>query len=215
MTPDHAIDMLEQERFAQADGFRWIIGIDEAGRGPLAGPVVASAVRLRSRDFTCPIRDSKKLSARQRENAFQEISEKADVGIGVIQEDVIDRINILRAAFAAMEAAVLDLVDKIAEEIRTSDTFMSQTCLLVDGNRFDSALPYSYRTLISGDSRSLSIASASIIAKVTRDRILMEYDRDFPQYGFRKHKGYPTREHKQAIARHGLCRVHRKTFKSW
>ncbi len=200
------------ENRAREKGFSIIVGIDEAGRGPLAGPVVASAVCLKDEKFICKIADSKKLSARQREHAFEEIFSKADVGIGIVGEKTIDAINILNATFEAMSLAVSDLVKKFTGFQTEGDPLKARICLLIDGNRFKSNLPYAYETIIRGDDASLSIACASIIAKVTRDRMLADYDKIYPQYGFLKHKGYPTLAHKKAIAQHGLSPIHRKSF---
>ena len=198
--------MLAHEQQAQKDGFDLVIGIDEAGRAPLAGPVVAAAVCVRDHHFSRRIDDSKKLTAKQRQDAFDEIVEHCDFGVGLISEQQIDTHNILQATFMAMNAAVLDLAMSLKLD-------PSKVCLLVDGNRFTTHLPYAYRTIIGGDAQSLSIACASILAKVTRDRLLVAYDKIFPQYGFAKHKGYPTKDHKKAIALHGLSPIHRRTFR--
>lgn len=195
--------LLKFEKKALDEGFSFVIGVDEAGRGPLAGPVVAAAVHLRGYEFQNTINDSKKLSPLQRQRAFDEIREKSFVGVGIVSETVIDSINILRATHQAMAFAVKDLIAKSPA---------TNVCLLIDGNSFKSDLPYAIRTIIGGDALSLSIACASIIAKVTRDKILEDYDKTFPQYGFAKHKGYPTADHKLAIREHGLSPIHRKTF---
>lgn len=200
--------MLELEESLRKKGHRLIIGVDEAGRGPLAGPVVASAVFLRNYKFNCKIADSKKMSSKDRESAFNEIYTKAYVGIGIISETVIDRINILQAALQAMENAVESLVNKMPSEDLKND----KPYLLIDGNRYSANSPYHYSTVVDGDAKVFSIACASIIAKVTRDRILNMYDRIFPEYGFRNHKGYPTVSHKEAIREHGLCLIHRRSF---
>lgn len=205
--------MLQFERDAQERGFRLIVGIDEAGRGPLAGPVVASAVALKSFQFQNKIADSKELTHQQRESAFPEIMAKAYVGVGIVSETVIDTHNILKATFFAMTRAVADMISRLPGDVSGRDDFEKDVLLLVDGNRFESPLPYLCRTIVAGDSLSLSIACASIVAKVTRDRILTEYDKVFPQYGFSRHKGYPTAEHRQAIKKHGLSPIHRKTFR--
>ena len=204
--------MLAIEDKARKSGFNFIIGIDEAGRGPLAGPVVAAAVALRKYNFSTPIRDSKQLTALQREAAFHEIYPQAYVGIGIMNEHVIDQSNILQATFLAMRNAVRDLVARLPESQVHRKNFSQKVCLLVDGNRFQADLPYPYKTIIRGDERVLSIACASIVAKVTRDRILNIYHRVFPNYGFDQHKGYPTPKHKVAIRRFGLSLIHRRTF---
>ena len=188
------------EGVARRQGYAQVAGIDEAGRGPLAGPVVAAAVLLPP-DLDLPgVNDSKKLSAATRERLFTEIMARAvAVGVGCSQAQEIDRINILQATLQAMEQAVRLLAP-------TPDY------LLIDGI---SAVPINIpqKTLKQGDSRSVSIAAASIIAKVTRDRLMVEYDREFPGYGFAAHKGYGCESHMQAIARLGPCPIHRRTFR--
>ena len=193
---DHIL--LAQEYKARAEGFKDIAGVDEVGRGPLAGPVVAAAVILREYDFSAKIDDSKRLSALQRQRAYEEISDKAYIGIGIVPEDIIDSINIYRATILAMETAVLDLS-------RRPDL------ILIDGNI---RLKFSCRQLsiVGGDRKSLSIASASIIAKVTRDRLLRFYHEIFPVYGFDRHKGYGTKRHIAALRERGMSPVHRRSF---
>ncbi|MDE2009683.1 MAG: ribonuclease HII [Candidatus Omnitrophica bacterium] len=191
---------------------RFVFGLDEAGRGPLAGPVVAAAVCLRQLHFEHPINDSKKMTPRARQAAFHEIFEKAYVGIGIISEAAIDIVNILNASHRAMEAAVRQLVHRMPPDITAREDFAGGVLLLVDGNIFRTELPYQYKTIIGGDGKSLSIACASVVAKVTRDRILEAYDKVFPQYGFAQHKGYPTGGHYAAIKKHGASIIHRKTF---
>ncbi|MCK5836983.1 MAG: ribonuclease HII [Desulfobacula sp.] len=187
------------ELHTQKRGYPHIAGIDEAGRGPLAGPVVSAAVILPS-SFTCPgINDSKKLSEKKRERFFPLISEQAlAVGIGIADHTEIDQINILQASLLSMKRAVQNL--KLTPDF-----------LLIDGKfTIDSDLPQ--QAIVKGDSKSISIAAASIIAKVTRDRIMEELHRTYPLYNFSRHKGYPTKAHKQAIMEHGPCPIHRKTF---
>ena len=205
--------MLDYENEVKADGFSLIIGIDEAGRGPLAGPVVAAAVALKSNNFLSVIRDSKKISPLQRDKAFDEIYQNAYVGVGIVPETIIDQINILEATFLAMNNAVKELETKLPLSTKEQEGFSEKVCLLIDGNSFKSSVPYVFKTVVKGDSKVLSIACASIIAKVTRDRIMCEYDKDFPVYGFKKHKGYPTVEHKQALREHGPSRIHRRSFR--
>ena len=207
-----AADMLYYETQAYSKGLRFILGVDEAGRGPLAGPVVAAAVCLRQFDFQCTINDSKKMKPKAREAAFHEIFEKAYVGIGMIGETAIDSINILNASHRAMDMAVRQLIRCMPRNITCQQDFNNQVILLVDGNIFRSELTYPYQTIIGGDGKSLSIACASIIAKVYRDHILNAYDKVFPQYGFRQHKGYPTQSHRLAIKKHGACMIHRRSF---
>lgn len=204
--------MLELEDKTRKAGFNLIIGVDEVGRGPLAGPVVAAAVSLRKSDFSVPIRDSKKLTPLQREKAFHEIYQRAYVGIGMISENVIDQTDILQATFFAMHNAVVDLIAWLSPAETGQKEFAQSVCLLVDGNYFRSDLPYKFKTIIKGDEHVLSIACASIVAKVTRDRVLNMYHRVYPGYGFSQHKGYPTLEHKAAIRRLGPSLIQRRTF---
>lgn len=187
------------EEMAKRKGYRAVAGIDEAGRGPLAGPVVAAAVILPD-NFDLPgLTDSKKLSEKQREKYYPQIHESAlSVGIGVATAAEIDSINILQATLLSMQRAINRL------EVKAD-------YLLIDGI---TPLPVSQpqQTLKQGDSRSLSIAAASVIAKVVRDRIMMAVDRQFPGYGFAGHKGYGTAMHRKAIAENGPVKPHRKSF---
>lgn len=181
-----------------ADGYLNVAGIDEAGRGPLAGPVSASAVIIKDRVFTARIDDSKRLTAKNRERAFVEIIEKCDVGIGTASVEEIDKLNIYNATLLAMKRAIGDL--------NTRPDF-----LLIDGNmKMPGGFPQ--LALVSGETYSFSIACASIIAKVYRDRIMMDEDGKYPEYGFKNHKGYGTKEHLENIRKHGLSHIHRKTF---
>lgn len=206
--------MLYHENKAKKDGFSFIIGVDEAGRGPLAGPVVASAVVLKNRRFKNRIYDSKKLSSKAREEAFHEIYENSSVGVGIVSETVIDRINILEATRIAMEKAVLDLIPNFfrKKELKKKK-ISSKIYILVDGNHLFLNLPYKYKNIVAGDAKSLSIASASIIAKVIRDRIMSVYDKLYPEYGFSKHKGYGTRQHLAALRINGPSLIHRRSFR--
>ncbi|MEW5895978.1 MAG: ribonuclease HII [Candidatus Omnitrophota bacterium] len=206
--------LLVHENRARKDGYRFIIGIDEAGRGPLAGPVVAAAVFLFNHDFSCVVHDSKQMTAVQRECAFIEICNKAVIGVGVMNEAVIDEHNILQATFFAMNAAVRRLMSRAAVRGQEIARAPEKICMLIDGNRFQSEVPYAFRTIVDGDALSLTIACASIIAKVTRDRILDKYHQVFPQYGFDSHRGYATDMHREAIKRLGTVFIHRKTFGS-
>jgi ribonuclease HII len=151
----------------------------------------------------------------QRLRAYEEISKKAYIGVGQADEKLIDRINILQATFHAMTMAVKDLIKKMPEEKVSEKNFSSQVCLLVDGGLFKTDLPFAHKTIVKGDSLSLSIACASIVAKVTRDHAMDSYDKIYPQYGFAQHKGYPTLAHKEKIKEFGLSDIHRKTFKYW
>jgi len=196
---ENLLSTLHFERQAQARGFRAVAGIDEAGRGPLAGPVVAAAVILPA-CFDLPgLTDSKQLSARARERLYPLIRAQAlAVGIGVARAEEVDRVNILQATLHSMQRAVGRLG-------------MPADFLLIDGNvPVPIAIPQ--QTLVKGDSRSLSIAAASVIAKVVRDRIMVNYERLFPGYGFAGHKGYGSAAHLQAIARLGPSPCHRRTF---
>ncbi len=197
--------MLYYESKFQRAGKDLIIGIDEAGRGPLAGPVAAAAVWLKTYSFQNRIDDSKKLTHIQRENAFLEITAKSVFGIGLVNEKVIDRVNILVATQMAMKKAAEELFSRI-------DLFPTkQVQLLVDGPvKLD--LSFTIANIIRGDAKSLSIAAASIIAKITRDRIMNIYDKIYPQYGFARHKGYPTEVHRAALKDFGSSLIHRKSF---
>lgn len=184
---------------AREQGCRCIAGVDEAGRGPLAGPVVAAAVVLPQTFEITGINDSKKLTKAHREAAYQRIlKESIDVGVGIVDADVIDEINILEATHLAARNAILGLRNKV-------------DVALVDGRPM-TGLPCPQRAIIKGDSKCVSIAAASIVAKVTRDRIMTDYDRKYPEYGFCRHKGYYTQEHLQALDQHGVCEIHRRTF---
>ncbi len=197
--PESSPLMIQFELRARQCGYQTIAGVDEAGRGPLAGPVVAAAVILPP-DYRHPeINDSKQLTPGKRERLYEVIRTDAlAVGIGVVEAPVIDRVNILRATLMAMRDAVLDLS-------RLPDF------LLIDGrNTIDVRTPQ--ETIIAGDRKSISIAAASIIAKVSRDRIMEIYHRQFPQYNFLKNKGYGTDEHREAIQRCGRCKIHRLSF---
>ena len=186
------------ELAAQAQGYSLICGIDEAGRGPWAGPVVAAAVILDPQNIPAGLNDSKKLTEAKREKLFAEIIASAKVGIGIGEEARIDRDNILATTLWAM-----------AEAVRNLDTPLHFA--LVDGNRAPQ-LSCGVQTIVSGDARCLSIAAASIIAKVTRDRIMVALDREFPAYGFARHKGYGTAFHNAALQKFGPCIHHRRSF---
>ncbi len=191
---------LHYERSLWAAGAQHVAGVDEAGRGPLAGPVVAAAVIFPPEPHIPGVNDSKKLSPAQRELLYQLISSQAlAIGVGIIGEETIDRINILQATYCAMKQAIASLE-------------IAPVHVLVDGRPIpDLNIPQT--AIIGGDGKCFSIAAASIIAKVTRDRLMLDYDRQYPQYGFAQHKGYPTRKHVQAIIEHGFCPIHRTSFK--
>lgn len=189
------------ETAARASGFLYVAGVDEAGRGPLAGPVVAGAVILPEHLEGLPgLNDSKQLTAAKREFLFAALLERGDVhcSVGMASAEEIDRINILRATHLAMSRAVQGL------------SRQADFCL-VDGLSVK-GLPVPHRAIVKGDGRSLSIAAASVLAKVTRDRMMTEADAEYPQYGFAKHKGYGTKAHMEALRRHGPCPLHRRSF---
>jgi len=193
------VNLLEFETHYWAEGIQWLAGVDEAGRGPLAGPVVAAAVVFDPYVLIEGVTDSKKLSASRREELYHEIIEKAaGVGIGTVSPREIDRMNILQATLKAMCEAV--------ENLPISPDF-----ILVDGRDLPE-WEYAARAIIGGDGLSFSIAAASIIAKVTRDRLMIAYDELYPAYHFAKNKGYGTKEHIQALQQFGPSEIHRKSF---
>lgn len=187
------------EQQARSRGYAQVAGIDEAGRGPLAGPVVAAAVILQPDLPLVGVNDSKKLTERQRERLFEQINQQAlAVGVGIVDASTIDRINILQATRQAMLEAMQQLA-------------LQPDLLLIDGiTPIATQLPQ--QTIKQGDQRSASIAAASIIAKVTRDRLMLTYDQQFPQYGFARHKGYGSAAHLAALRCHGPCPIHRLSF---
>ncbi len=186
-------------------GCRLIAGVDEAGRGPLAGPVVAAAVILGERVDLPGVDDSKKLTAKQRERAFGLVVRGSlAVGVGIVSPEEIDRINILQASLKAMSFALCSLN-------------LRPDLILVDGNRIPRVLPRNInpeavRAVIGGDSLSLAVASASIIAKCLRDSLMKTHHQEFPYYGFDRHKGYGTRYHVAALIKYGPCAIHRRSF---
>ena len=198
-TKEPVLLTMEKEMEIRAKGFTAVCGIDEAGRGPLAGPVVAAAVIL-PEDIQLPgVNDSKKITEKKREILFDFVKEQAlAYGIGEASETEIDEINILQATFLAMRRAV--------EALQIPADYA-----LVDGNRIQ-GLPVPAETVIGGDGKVLSIAAASILAKVTRDRYMRDMAAQYPEYGFEKHKGYGTKAHYAAIEQYGICPLHRKTF---
>ena len=200
-TPDFA-----HEDALSARNYARVCGVDEAGRGPLAGPVVAGAALLRrdvALDFVGELNDSKKLKAAQRERLSEQIREQAQWGLGFCDAAEIDELNIRVASWLAMRRAIEDL------EAR----FGAVDFVLADGLAVrEVEWPWRYEALVKGDARSFSIAAASILAKVARDEIMVEFDARFPDYGFAGHKGYPTPAHYAALAEHGACAIHRRTF---
>lgn len=193
------MDWLEYEKEALSQGFTLICGIDEAGRGPLAGPVYAAAVILPNGYTVDGVNDSKKLTEKKREELFDVITREAvSWSVGIADEKEIDEINILQATFLAMRRAVDGLSVK-------------PDIALIDGNKAP-GLDIAERTIVKGDSKSANIAAASIIAKVSRDRYMLELAEKYPQYQFEKHKGYGTKLHYEMLDRYGISDVHRKSF---
>ncbi|HDI82856.1 MAG TPA: ribonuclease HII [candidate division WOR-3 bacterium] len=190
--------MIDIDYWTKGVGF--LCGIDEVGRGPLAGPVVAASVILPEGCHIEGIKDSKKLSPERREELFGKILNKAiSIGLGIVEPILIDRINILQATYEAMRRAILSM--KVFPEY-----------VIVDGRPIP-GLPLPQEGIVKGDSLSISIGAASIVAKVVRDRIMEMYDLIFPQYGFARNKGYGTKEHIEALFRYGPCPIHRRSFR--
>lgn len=197
---DKWISLNKREKELREAGFNYIAGIDEAGRGPLAGPVVAAAVVLDPQKPILGLDDSKNLTENKREELYDVIHNKAcSIGIGIINNKMIDKINILQATFKAMQAAI-DNLNK------------SPDYILVDGNREIPDIDIRQETIIDGDCLVNAIAAASIIAKVYRDRLIGEYHNTYPEYGFDRNKGYGTREHIEALRKHGPTSIHRYSF---
>ncbi|MBR4973003.1 MAG: ribonuclease HII [Clostridia bacterium] len=190
----------EIEKSAFERGYKLVCGVDEAGRGPLAGPVCAAAVILPTDTVIEGLNDSKKISEKKRELLYDVICEKAiaySIAFGTLEE--IETLNILEATFLAMNRSIDGL------EIKPDYA-------LIDGNKAPKGINIPCETVVKGDAKSASIAAASILAKVTRDRLLMEYDTQYPEYNFKKHKGYGTKEHTELILKHGPCPIHRLSF---
>lgn len=193
-------NLYQYENRLKNEGYSLIAGIDEAGRGSLSGPVVAAAVILPCQLFIPDVKDSKKLTSQKRAKLYYSILNKAkDIGIGIVEAEVIDRINIAQASFLAMKKAILDL--KKAPDY-----------LLVDGFKIPQINIFQL-PLIKGEDKSMSIAAASIVAKVYRDNIMVEYDKKYPQYLFKKNKGYGTEEHLEALLKYGPSEIHRKSYR--
>lgn len=193
-------NLLYENEFSLSGQYSLIAGVDEAGRGPIAGPVVIAAVILNHNYVIDGINDSKQLSLKQRNMLYPQIIENA-IAYSIIEvsHQTIDEINILQAVLEGMKQAVESL------------SVTPQLCL-IDGNKLPKGVNIESRAVIKGDSLFASIAAASILAKVTRDRIMTEHDVDYPQYGFAKHKGYPTALHLKALQEHGICPIHRLTY---
>lgn len=201
--------MLYYEKKAKKEGFSQIIGVDEVGRGALAGPVVAAAVLLKKKKFKNRIYDSKVLSPSQRLRAYDEITKNSYYGIGVINEKIVDTLGIREATTRAIENAIGDLI-KALSRIRL---LSKKVFILADGD-LRLSIPYPYRSTYALDKKSLSCASASIVAKVIRDKIMAIYDSVYSDYDFLKNKGYGTKRHIQAIEKCGISPIHRRTFRS-
>ncbi len=198
-----------EEKKLLKKGFNFIIGIDEAGRGPLAGPVVAGAVVFlnhKSEDLSLGVNDSKKMTAKQREKVYNYFKKSSDIewGIGIVSEKIIDKINILESTKLAMTKAVECLEKKLGK----SNT---KIILIIDGN-IKLNINLTQKSVIKADQKVFSCALASIFAKVTRDKIMQEYHKKYPEYGFDKHKGYGTSYHFKMLKKYGYCKIHRKSF---
>lgn len=216
MTKQNA-SSFDLEKKLLTKGYVFVIGTDEAGRGPLAGPVVAAAAIYRGANFEIPeekkklmdfVRDSKTVSHKKREELFDFIHENFYIGVGMCDHKTIDEINILEASFLSMKKALSDLKTKFRHEMPNFDN----NIILVDGNKKIPNLSLYQEAVIGGDRISKSISAASIIAKVMRDRLMLEMHEKYPQYGFDKHKGYGTKLHMDALQQFGPCEIHRQTF---
>lgn len=197
-------DTFQYERTLIRAGYPLVAGVDEAGRGPLAGPVVAGCVILPDSCEYSRFKDSKVLTAAKRQSLYDYLHTcGARIGFAIVSPEEIDQVNILQASLIAMARAVAHLAEKAKE---------GPDFLLVDG-KFPAPSDLPQKALVKGESKSASIAAASIIAKVVRDQLMVDYHLQFPRYNFSRHKGYPTREHRRAIELYGPCPIHRKTFK--
>ena len=194
------LQLKEHENELRNKGFKTICGIDEAGRGPLAGPVVVASVIMPANSMIEGVNDSKKISEKKREKIFDQILQEAvSYGIAIIGQDEIDEINILNATKKGLTVSLQELTEK-------------PDLIVVDALSGIDTMGIPYESIIKGDAKCYSIAAASILAKVTRDRIMREWDKVYPEYGFEKHKGYGTAAHIAAIKEHGLCPIHRRSF---
>ena len=199
---------IEEEFYER--GVTSIAGIDEAGRGPLAGPVVVACVVMPRDSMIEGVNDSKKVSEKKREKLYEQITEEAlAFGVGIISQEEIDRINILNATKEGLTAAIKEMEKDLQEKQRG---FEKPEIILVDALTKIDTDHIPYKSIIKGDAKSYSIAAASIVAKVTRDRIMRAWDEVYPMYGFEKHKGYGTAAHIAAIKEYGLCPLHRRSF---
>lgn len=202
------IQKIERELYQK--GVKSICGIDEAGRGPLAGPVVVASVIMPEGSMIEGVNDSKKVSEKKREKLYEQIIEEAVAyGVGIIDQNEIDRINILNATKEGLTLCIKELEKELKEKNRGIE---KPEIILVDALTKIDTDHIPYQSIIKGDAKSYSIAAASIIAKVTRDRIMRQWDEVYPEYGFAKHKGYGTAMHISAIKQYGICPLHRKTF---
>ena len=202
------IKKIEEELYEK--GITSIAGIDEAGRGPLAGPVVVACAVMPKDSMIEGVNDSKKVSEKKRERLYEEIIEEAiGYGVGIISQEEIDRINILNATKEGLTTAIKEMEKDLQvkkREIKKPEIILVDALTKIDTDHIP------YRSIIKGDAKSYSIAAASIIAKVTRDRIMRQWDEVYPMYGFAKHKGYGTAAHIAAIKEYGLCPLHRRSF---
>ena len=202
------IQKIEKELYSQ--GIKSICGIDEAGRGPLAGPVVVACVIMPEDSMLEGVNDSKKISEKKRETLYEKIIEEAvGYGVAIIDQNEIDRVNILNATKQGLTTCIKELEKDLKEKNRGFD---KPDIILVDALTNIDTCGIPYESIIKGDAKSYSIAAASIIAKVTRDRIMRQWHEVYPQYGFEKHKGYGTKAHIEAIKENGLCPIHRLSF---
>ena len=197
---ERLLKLKEHEEILRAKGFKTICGIDEAGRGPLAGPVVVASVVMPADSMIEGVNDSKKISEKKREILFDKIIEEAiSYGVGIIGHDEIDEINILNATKKGLTMSLQELT-------------VNPDIIVVDALEHIDTMGIPYESIIKGDAKCYSIAAASIIAKVTRDRIMREWDKVYPEYGFEQHKGYGTAKHIASIKEYGLCPIHRRSF---
>jgi ribonuclease HII len=201
--------MIQEEKRLWRKGYKYVAGIDEAGRGPLAGPVVSGAVLILEKNFKKAkkiesVKDSKKLNERKREEVYSNLINNPNIkwGIGIVSEKIIDKINILEATKLSMIKAIKDLEKKNKIKI---------DYVILDG-KMKINLNIDQESIVKGDDKVFSISAGSIIAKVTRDRIMVKCDKKYPEYNFKKHKGYGTKEHFKNIKKNGICEIHRKSF---
>ena len=205
---ERLLNLKKEEKALYEKGIVSICGLDEAGRGPLAGPVVVACSLMPKDSMIEGVNDSKKIAEKKRERIYEEIIKEAIAyGVGIINQEEIDRINILNATKKGLTIAIKELEEKLEKQ-----NLKRPEVILVDALTGIDTLGIPYKSIIHGDAISYSIACASIIAKVTRDRIMKQMDEIYPQYGFAKHKGYGTAAHMQAIRENGLCPIHRRSF---